>query len=51
LNQHIEADKSTTKDLDLKQTSIKAWRITGWISLAAWNGFPFLDLFMEESSV
>jgi hypothetical protein len=24
LNQHIEADKSTTKDLDLKQTSIKA---------------------------
>jgi hypothetical protein len=47
----VEVDKSTTKDHALEHTSMKAWRVSGWNSLASQNGFPVFDIDMEDMSI
>lgn len=47
----VEVDKSTTKDHALKHTSMKAWRVSGWNSLAGQNGFPVFDIDMVDMSI
>ncbi len=34
-NKHVEANKLAIEDLVLEHTSMKAWRVSGWKSLAA----------------
>jgi hypothetical protein len=47
----VEVDKSTIKDLTLKQTSMSAWKVSGWNSLDARNGFLVFDIDNEDMSV
>ncbi len=39
----MDANKLTTKDPTLENTSMRAWMVSGWNSLVAQNGFPILD--------
>ncbi len=44
----VDAYKSTTKDHVLVHTSIRAWKVSGWNSLVAQNGFLVLDVQTED---
>jgi len=47
----VEADKSSTKDPTLEHTSMRAWRVRAWNSLAIQNGFLVFDTDIKDMYV
>ncbi len=48
---HVDANKSVTNEPTLEHTPMKAWSMKECISLATQNGFPTLDIIMEDMSI
>jgi hypothetical protein len=47
----MEMDKLATKDPTLEQTSMRAWRVSGWNYLDVRNGFPVFDIDIKNMSI
>jgi hypothetical protein len=47
----VKVEKSATKDLALEQTSMRAWRVSGWNFLAAQNGSSIFDIDVKDMSI
>jgi hypothetical protein len=47
----VDANKSITNEPALEHTPMRAWSMKEWISLATQNGFPTLDIIMEDMSI
>jgi len=47
----VDADKSVTNESALEHTPMRAWSMKECISLATQNGFPTLDIIMEDMSI
>jgi hypothetical protein len=47
----VDANKSVTNELALEQTPMRAWSMKECISSATQNGFPTLDISMEDMSI
>jgi hypothetical protein len=47
----VDVDKSVTNESTLEHTSMRAWSMKECISSATQNGFPTLDISMEDMSI